>query len=169
MLEPRLESKRLLFRPLRAQDAAHLERLFEGDWEAIRQTGRMPYPPTADAMRAWIRGHAGPGSRSFLILRKDDQAVLGAIGFGGEGGTAELGYALGRAHWGRGYATEAVQAMVRLARERGLKALDAHIFTENPASARVLEKAGFVDLGLVERDYPKRGGRREVRKYRQVL
>lgn len=169
MLEPRLESERLLFRSLRAQDAPHLERLFEGDWEAIRQTGRMPYPPTAQAMRAWIRGHAGPGSRSFLILRKADQTVLGAIGFGGGGGTAELGYALGRAHWGRGYATEAVHVMVELARERGLKALDAHIFPENPASARVLEKAGFADLGLVERDYPRRGGMRQVRKYTRVL
>jgi RimJ/RimL family protein N-acetyltransferase len=169
MLEPRLESERLVLRRLRAEDAPHLARLFDGDWEAIRQTGRMPYPPTTAAMRAWIRGHAGPGGQSFLIVRKDDQAVLGAIGFGGEGGTAELGYALGRAHWGRGYATEAVRAMIALARERGLEALEAHIFTGNSASARVVEKAGFVDLGLVEREYPKRGGVREVRKYRKVL
>jgi RimJ/RimL family protein N-acetyltransferase len=169
MLEPRLQSERLLFRPLRLDDASHLERLFQGDWEAVRQTGRMPYPPTGGAMRTWIRGHAGPGNRTFLILRKADHAVLGAIGFGGEGRNAELGYALGRAHWGQGYATEAVGAMVALARERGLEALEAHAFPENPASARVLEKAGFADLGLVERDYPKRGGLRQVRKYRKEL
>ena len=48
-----MHSHRLEFRPLTEEHAGHLEGLFQGDWEAIRQTGRMPYPPTKAAMRTW--------------------------------------------------------------------------------------------------------------------
>ena len=43
--------------------------------------------------------------------------------------------------------------------------LEAFSFVENPASARVLEKAGFTDLGVIVRGYPERGGRRNVRRF----
>jgi len=164
----RLETERLVLRPLRVEDAAGFAALFADDWEAIRHTGRMPYPPTEAAMRSWIRGHLDAG-QGFAILRKPEGTMIGAAGFGGTGETAELGYALGRAFWGLGLATEAVQALVAFARSRGLSALEAHSFPDNPASARVLEKAGFEELGPTLRDYPKRGGMREVRRFRIEL
>ena len=43
---PTLETERLLLRPLALDDARHFGLLFDGDWDAVRQTGRMPYPPT---------------------------------------------------------------------------------------------------------------------------
>ena len=49
--------------------------------------------------------------------------------------------------------------MIAYARALGLRALEAFTFVENPASARVLRKAGFADLGVARRDYPMRGGR----------
>ena len=53
--------------------------------------------------------------------------MLGGSGFGGgrREAIAELGYGLGRAYWGRGYATEAVRAMLDHARPLGLRQLDA--------------------------------------------
>jgi RimJ/RimL family protein N-acetyltransferase len=95
--------------------------------------------------------------------------VLGGGGFGGPARVAELGYALGRAYWGRGYAPEAVRAMLDHARLLGLRRLDAYSFVDNPASARVLEKAGFADLGVITRSYPARGGARDVRHYQKKL
>jgi RimJ/RimL family protein N-acetyltransferase len=86
----------------------------------------------------------------------------------GTDGVVELGYVLGRAYWGRGYATEAAGALDH-ARALGLCQLDAYSFVEDPASARVLEKAAFDHLGVVERRYPARGGRRMVRHYRKAL
>jgi RimJ/RimL family protein N-acetyltransferase len=165
----KLETERLALRPIVLDDAAALAALFEGDWDSIKQTGRMPYPPTEEALRTWLAGHAGPLSHSFLITLREDGDAIGVIGFGGETAAAELGYALGRRYWGRGYATEAVSAVVDLAREVGARRLDAYSFVENPASARVLEKAGFRDLGVVARDYPKRGGARRVQHYRMTF
>lgn len=156
---------RLELRPLSVTDAPHFVRLFEGDWDAIKQTGRMPYPVTEAAMRDWIALHAGGASRTFLVMRRADGAAMGGVGFGGVGDVQEVGYALGRAYWGHGYATEAVLAMIEHARELGLRALEAFTFIENPASARVLAKAGFTDLGVVRRPYPKRGGMRKVRRH----
>ena len=51
----------------------------------------------------------------------------------------------------------------------GLRRLDAYSFVDNPASARVLEKAGFTDLGVITRNYPARGGQRDVRHYQKKL
>jgi RimJ/RimL family protein N-acetyltransferase len=160
---PILDTERLSLRPLVVEDAAHFARLFEGDWDAVRQTGRMPYPVTEVAMRDWIALHAAAASRTFLMIRREDGVALGGVGFGGSGDTQELGYALGRRYWGQGYATEGVRAMIEHARTLGLDALEAYTFLENPASARVLDKAGFADLGVARRRYPKRGGMRQVR------
>jgi RimJ/RimL family protein N-acetyltransferase len=70
---------------------------------------------------------------------------------------------------GQGYATEGVLAMVTYAGVLGLRALEAFTFVENPASARVLDKAGFADLGVMRRDYLRRGGLREVRHHLKRL
>jgi RimJ/RimL family protein N-acetyltransferase len=160
-----LLTSRLMLRPMRADDAIHIARLFAGDQDAVEQTGRMPYPPTEIAIRVWLRGHLQPDSHSFLILRGDDSEPLGGAGFGGTGPIAELGYSLGRAHWGQGYATEAAAALVEHARALGFAGLEAYSFLENPASARVLAKVGFHEQGVVERDYPRRGGLRPVRQH----
>lgn len=117
-------------------------------------------------MRKWLRLHVGPHARSFLVIRRDDRTVVGMAGFGGDGASAELGYGFGRPFWNRGYATEAVRALIELARRLEVRLLDAYAFPENPASVRVLEKAGFASLGLIARDYPARGGRREVHHFR---
>ena len=49
-----LASERLLLRPLAVDDAPALAGLLAGDWEAVKQTGRMPYPVTRAALRSWI-------------------------------------------------------------------------------------------------------------------
>lgn len=164
-----ITTERLDLRLLTAADAPHFVRLFKDDWDAVKQTGRMPYPVTEAAMRDWIALHAKGSSRTFLMIRRKDDAPLGGVGFGGVGDVQELGYALGRAYWGHGYATEGVLAMIEYARTLGLSALEAFTFVENPASARVLDKAGFVDLGVAQRDYPKRGGMRSVRRHLKRL
>jgi RimJ/RimL family protein N-acetyltransferase len=166
---PTLDTERLALRPLVVEDASHLVGLFEDDWDAIKQTGRMPYPVTEVAMRDWIALHAAAASRTFLMIRREDGAALGGVGFGGAGDVQELGYALGRRYWGQGYATEGVLAMIDYARRLRLGALEAFTFLENPASARVLDKAGFADLGVVRRCYAKRGGLRRVRHHLRRL
>lgn len=62
----------------------------------------------------------------------------------------QFGYWLGQAHWGKGLATAAAQALVRHVESQRLFArLEARVFEWNHASMRVLEKAGFVREGVL--------------------
>jgi RimJ/RimL family protein N-acetyltransferase len=69
------------------------------------------------------------------------------------GGDVELGYWIAKAHWNRGYASEAGRRMIEIGRtELQLQRLFAGYFVDNPASGRVLHKLGFTDLpDLVDR------------------
>lgn len=163
-----ITSERLTLRPLREDDAPAMVDLFAGDWDAVRHTGRMPWPVKEKPVRAWLRLHMGAGTYSYALLGETG-AVVGMAGYGGEGRQAELGYGIGRRYWNRGYASEAVRTLVGQAGRSQFDLLHAYAFPENPASARVLEKTGFVDLGIIERDYPARGGLRRVRHFRMNL
>jgi RimJ/RimL family protein N-acetyltransferase len=163
------ETARLRLLPLCESHAGDFERLFRDDWEAVKQTGQIPFPATKAAMQVWIRKCNVPGSHAFCLSDRADSQPIGVIGFGGSPAISELGYILGRSFWGQGYATEAVSAMVGMARSLGLGGLQAYSFVENPASARVLEKAGFTNMGTIVREYPKRGGMRRVMHFRTIL
>src|SRR5215213_3784421 len=82
----------------------------------------------------------------FFVHRSKDDVVVGEIGgaFVNEDGTIEIGYAVVESQWNRGYATAAVEALVRKAREATeVRRIVAHTPLERPESGRVLEKAGF--------------------------
>ena len=100
---------------------------------------------------------AGPGFRTWFVVRKDDGAVTGEIGYGFDAacGCATVGYSIVEPCWGLGYATDALTALLarmredpRVARIEG-KAPAAHV-----ASRRVMEKAGMAvcDTRLEEVD-----------------
>ena len=102
----------------------------------------------ADA-KEWIAAaNTRPGEETYLIEREGD--VVGACGFDLRRGTEpEIGYWLGHAYWGQGYATEAVRALIDHAFEtRDDTALQAGARVSNPASRRVLEKCGFQWSGV---------------------
>ena len=161
----RLVTERLWLRPLERADAAFIAALLGRDWEAGRQLASMPFPCTTLSVREWIALRTGPGGTTFAVLRQSDGALIGCAGFGDDASAAELGYWIGRPSWGHGFATEAVRAVVGHARERGVEALMAHVFLDNPASARVLEKVGFTYRGVTTGDYPLRGGARKTWEY----
>src|SRR5262245_61559584 len=66
--------------------------------------------------------------------------VVGSIGSWNDGPDRLVGYWLGRAHWGQGYATEALLALLE---EDRVRPMTAYVAVQNVASRRVLEKAGF--------------------------
>jgi RimJ/RimL family protein N-acetyltransferase len=157
-----LASARLLLRPLVEDDAEAMAGLLEGDEEATAMTARIPVPCTADAARLWIALAKDPPAHTFAIVRRSDDVFLGAIGFVLLPEAAGLGYWLGRAYWGFGYATEAASVMIEHARSLGASRVEAETFPENGASARVLAKLGFRVVGEVWRDLPRRGGLRRL-------
>lgn len=155
-----LATDRLILRPLVADDAVHFVQLLANDADALRQKAEMPDPCTLPGARSWIEKRIGPGGQVYAVTRGDDGAFLGVAGFGGPFSMPELGYWIGGAYRGRGYATEAVRRLVVQAAKLGVPLLHADTFPDNPASAHVLAKAGFVTTGDVERRFPARGGLR---------
>jgi RimJ/RimL family protein N-acetyltransferase len=72
--------------------------------------------------------------------------------------TAELGYWLGEEYWGQGIATELVKLMIKYSfKNFDIERLQAHVFEHNKASARVLEKTGFIYEGTLRNNILKEG------------
>ena len=135
-------------RPFRPDDAGTIAHLADdrGVWINLRD--RFPHPYTLDDARGWIDDVLSrPMITDFVI--EVDAVVVGAIGYTpGEDvsrRSAEVGYWLGRPYWGRGIASAAVRALTtRLLDGPDFDRLHATVFAWNIASARVLEKAGYV-------------------------
>jgi RimJ/RimL family protein N-acetyltransferase len=75
--------------------------------------------------------------------------VCSLLGVGGDPRSAELGYWIGRPHWGRGFATDAGRRVVGFGfRDLSLERIRSSCLLRNPASRRVLEKLGFRQTGV---------------------
>jgi len=160
----RLETAQLDLRPLRTEDAPAIAELV-GDWEVARWTANIPHPYEAGMAEAWIAENQADCANAeavvFLIERRADRAIVGAIGlmFDLESNSAEVGYWIGRPYWGNGYATEALRGLLRLAFGRlKLDRVTASAMAGNGASMRVQEKAGLTYLGEDVIEAPARGG-----------
>jgi RimJ/RimL family protein N-acetyltransferase len=165
-LFPRIETARLRLRAFRLADAAEVQRL-AGD-RAVAEGTLLPHPYEGGIARAWIWdqafAYAAGRSIDFAIERAADGALAGAIGLeiDRSGRSAKLGLWLGRAHWGHGYATEAVHAVLGYGfAVLELERIFAPRFRWNAASARVLEKAGLAQEGS-RREYVAPRGREET-------
>jgi RimJ/RimL family protein N-acetyltransferase len=146
-----LTTRRLVLRPLALDDAPFLARE-GGRPEVARNVARIPSPCPELGSELFVlamRAAEGlRGDRVRLITLRRDGAPLGVIGLHPHGdGAWELGYWLAVSAWGHGYATEAGAAVIADARARGINRLTAGHFSDNPASARVLAKLGFVHTG----------------------
>ncbi|GEP32702.1 acetyltransferase [Nocardioides szechwanensis] len=155
---PMLLTDRLRLRPFTSGDADALLALHSNtrvlrywDGPAWTERGR------ADGFlaRCGQLAEEGTGTR-LAIERGSDDAFLGWCSltrFEPEHRRASLGYILDDAAWGCGYATEAARAMLRWAFDTlDLNRVQAEADTRNPASARVLEKLGFVREGTLRED-----------------
>ncbi len=143
-----LDTARLHLRPPTAVDTDAIVAI-ANDWEVLRQTGRMPHPYTAADARFFL-DQVVPNEPTWAITWKQTASLIGIIGLvpSPDGQSAELGYYLGRHHWGQGVATEAARAVIEVAfRSFGYRKLMAGYFADNVTSGRVLEKLGFVVVG----------------------
>jgi RimJ/RimL family protein N-acetyltransferase len=139
-----LATERLLLRPFRRGDSAEFTRL-AGNWAVASMTSDIPYPLSQSQAMAWLR--PGRGEVRFAI-ELDGRLIGGAGYYRRRSGAAELGFWLGRPWWGRGYATEATQAIVRYGFDtRRLPGFTSSHFVDNWASAGVLRKLGFEPVG----------------------
>ncbi|MER3423557.1 MAG: GNAT family N-acetyltransferase [Nitrospiraceae bacterium] len=138
----------VLLRPWRHGDEENLV-AHANDREIWRNlTNQFPHPYTRADAQQWIAHVQSQGELTENFATVVDSVPVGGIGL--KRGTdlrtktAEVGYWVGRKLWGRGIATEALQLLSEYAfREFDFERLEATVIEWNPASFRVLEKAGF--------------------------
>ncbi len=162
---------RLRLRPFILADAAEVQRL-AGDRVVADTTLLIPHPYPDGLAEAWIRTHApafAAGEQAtFAITRREDDALVGAVGLtiAKRHDRAELGYWIGAPYWNQGFATEAARAVLGVGFAKlGLNRIEAHHFTRNPASGRVMQKAGMRQEALVRQYVRKGDGYEDVRIY----
>jgi len=144
-------TERLLLRPGWAEDATALAQAI-ADEQIVRNLATAPWPYGLKEAQAFLDAPKDPVLPTFLLFCRtnSEPLLVGGCGFARRpSGGVELGYWIARAHWGRGYATEAARQLVEIARTLGITQLEAAHFLDNPASGRVLEKLGFKPTGLI--------------------
>lgn len=156
-----IRTERLLLRPslLSDADAAYERR-------SLPEVGRyqvweMPYDPeqAAKGMAKLVTMDGPADGQDWSLTVVDGAApdqILGDlyVGIKRGGRNAEIGYTFHPDHWGRGYASEAAQAIVRyLFLDFGVSRVEASLHPDNPASARVLEACGMTFEGLMRQSF----------------
>ena len=149
-------------RTFRTCDAEPLARLANDRdvWLGLRDL--FPHPYSLDDAHGFIAFAAGMTPPTFFAIDVDG-ALAGGIGYTPRTDVerigAEVGYWVGRAFWGRGIATAALRHLTAhaFAAQPELRRLFAVPFAANAASARVLEKAGFVREGTLRQSVIKDG------------
>ncbi len=148
MSEPVIEAGVCTLRPWRADDLDALVRHADSPDVSRCLRDRFPSPYTRADGETFLRACAEPHDDWRFAIEVAGEAV-GGLGFHpGEDvhrHSAEVGYWLGTALWGRGIAVAALRAAVPAAMAHfGLYRVFAGVYSSNPTSMRVLEKVGFV-------------------------
>jgi RimJ/RimL family protein N-acetyltransferase len=156
---PPIQTTRLRLRALAPADAPALFRIF-GDPVVCRYWSRPALPDLAAA--ATLQAEIGDlfATRSLFqwgVAERATDAVVGTCtlaALSAEHRRAELGFALARAAWGRGYMAEALPALLAFAfGELGLHRVEADVDPRNGRSIRALERLGFVREGYQRERY----------------
>lgn len=164
MSAPILRTERLTLRPFTLDDAPAVQRL-AGEYEIALNTAMIPHPYPDGAAEQWIATHEDDYRENRMHhFAIDDGALCGAIALIlKDESMAEIGYWLGKPFWNRGYVSEAARELIRYGFETlRLRRIFAGCFKRNPASVRVMEKAGMTYEGTLRQHMLKWGEPQDV-------
>ncbi len=151
----RLITERLILRPFEEGDLADFH-AYAKDPEVGPSAGWPPHETLTQTKEVLTRFMAG--DTVWAIQEKATGCLMGSLGLhkdekrDGHEKIRMIGYALGRAWWGRGYMTEAVTRVLKhLFEEEGMELVTVYHYDFNLRSRRVIEKCGFVYEGTLRR------------------
>jgi RimJ/RimL family protein N-acetyltransferase len=169
-----IETPRLRLRAHRGDDLVELVAL-AGDWAVAAWLTSLPHPYTKAHGQDWIahvqEAHAAGQPRAFAIALRTADQLIGGIGLDGNSGDGteepSLGYWLGRPYWAKGYAREAVHAIIDYGfRTLRLASIRAITDPDNLASQRVLLASGLQRVADIDLVVPMRRGARRAPLFR---
>jgi [ribosomal protein S5]-alanine N-acetyltransferase len=163
MSEIVLEGQLCRLRPYRAGEGRAVCDVADDFMVSRWMTRHFPHPYTQRDADEWIALAAGGTRQVRHFAIEVDGVLAGGVGFdpldGERSGTATFGYWLGRAYWGRGIGTDAARTLSNYAlSSEGLRRLEASVFAQNVASAKVLKKCEFELEGTLRALYVDRNG-----------
>lgn len=151
-----ITTERLILRLFQTSDAETVATLCN-NYSIYKSTLYLPFPYSLDDALSWIEFHYDnfieDFSYEFAVTDKETGELYGAIGLSNEidFNQGEIAYWIGEQYWGKGYATEAAQAIVQFAfEEKKLHKVFARYFSSNPASGKVMEKIGMKQEGILK-------------------
>jgi ribosomal-protein-alanine N-acetyltransferase len=147
-----LRTPRLTLAPLASSYATPLFELLN-DWEVVRMLSEVPWPLRYEDVADFLAKQPDPSIDGFIVLGEDGpigEVVIKKPGWGEPPREMpRLGYFIFRKYWRAGYGTEAIGALIDYAFETyPADRVGAGVFHDNPASRGLLEKLGFVAMGL---------------------
>ncbi|HEX2696492.1 MAG TPA: GNAT family N-acetyltransferase [Anaerolineales bacterium] len=151
----KFETERLILRRPRLDDAIAIFSKYAQDREVTRYLTWQPHKNIEEThsivelmLKLWDEGKV----YTYIIALKDLDSAIGTIAMQPNGFKVEIGYALARSYWGKGYMTEAARVIINwLFQQPDVYRVFAACDIENSASARVLEKAGMTREGILHR------------------
>ncbi|WP_255151576.1 GNAT family N-acetyltransferase [Halorarius halobius] len=159
-----IEGETVDLHPIEVDDAPFLERLVNDP--AVRAGLGSHASHNEQEEREWVESLGGEEVHLLACVDGDPVGTFGLNDVNEVWGTTELGYMILPDHWGNGYATDAAALICGHAfDERRLAKVYAHVYETNPASARVLEKVGFEQEGLLRQHAFVDGERVDVERY----
>ena len=146
---PTIRGERVLLRALRSSDAGLLT-LHCSDPRVARMTSTIPHPYPPGGAEDFIAATAKPDAGGIVWAIDGGPSgrpeLVGTVGLRAASGGRELGYWVAPPVWRQGIATEAVKLLAQ-ANPLGDRSMVAAVFHDNPASAAVLDRCGFVETG----------------------
>jgi RimJ/RimL family protein N-acetyltransferase len=156
-----LSGSGFVLRPWKDEDAQSLVRHANNEKIAMNLRDGFPHPYTLRDARSWIKMVQENRKDPVFAIDIESEACGGIGLHGGQDVyrfNAEIGYWLSEHHWGKGIVSEAVRIMVRHGFEHyPWTRIFAGVFSNNPASMKVLEKAGFHREAIFSKSVKKRG------------
>jgi len=161
-----LQTERLILRRFVESDAEAMFQNWASSAENLTYVSWDPHPDvevTRNSIRNWVASYANPNYFKWAIcLKEDPEQVIGDISIveiHEKDLSCEIGYVLGKAYWGCGMMTETLKAVLDFCfTQAGFQKIRARYASLNPASGRVMEKAGMSYLktitnGVERKDY----------------
>ena len=150
-----LESNRLILRKFTLDDAEAMYNNWESDPECCKYLAwdvAKSVDETKELLQSWVSAYEN-GALNWVVEIKATGEIIGNIcvmELNKKHSTAAIGYCYGSKFWGNGYATEALRTVIEyLLNDCGLYLVEASRISGNPASGRVMEKAGMRKDGVL--------------------
>lgn len=145
-----MRTQRLFLRPSFPEDWREVYRGIN-DAGVVRMLARAPWPYREEDAQQFCSATLDPMDVRMAIALPgvDGAPLIGQVGVDCSSDAPELGYWIARGYRGQGYASEAVQGILQIARMLGVRRVEAGHYIDNPASGAVLRKAGFRETGEI--------------------